>query len=133
MRAPQTEKDKSSKRKRMVITVFAVVVVLAILAIAAFFSESPFLLLLLLLLLPLLPGSADAREDIPSDPFPLPSLSFPTAVKQLIDSKYFFCKRSVRFIPLAQACDGRDDCAGGEDELTCLSSLKVNTTFPGKD
>lgn len=129
MKAPQTEKDKSSKRKRVVITVFAVVVVLAILAIAAFFSELPFLLLILFLLL-LLPESADAWEDIPSDP---PSLSFPTAVKQLIDSKYFFCKRSVRFIPLEQACDEKDDCAGGEDELTCLSSLKVNTTFPGKD
>ncbi|CAF97474.1 unnamed protein product [Tetraodon nigroviridis] len=51
-------------------------------------------------------------------------------IKQLIDSKYFFCKRSVRFIPLEQACDGKDDCAGGEDELTCLSREKVNTTFP---
>lgn len=62
---------------------------------------------------------------------PLPF--FPAAVKQLIDSKYFFCKRTVRFIPLELACNGKDDCAGGEDELTCLSSVKVNTTFPGKD
>lgn len=59
------------------------------------------------------------------------SLLFP-AVKQLIDSKYFFCKRSVKFIPIDQACDGKDDCTGGEDEITCLSSFSINTTFPGK-
>ncbi|KAF3847719.1 hypothetical protein F7725_020747 [Dissostichus mawsoni] len=53
-------------------------------------------------------------------------------IKQLIDSKYFFCKRSVKFILIDKACDGNNDCSGGEDELTCLSSFKVNTTFPGK-
>ncbi|XP_028274581.1 transmembrane protease serine 4a isoform X2 [Parambassis ranga] len=51
-------------------------------------------------------------------------------IKQLIDSKYFFCTRSVRFIPIEKACDGKDDCAGGEDEVTCLSNFTVNTTFP---
>uniref|UniRef100_A0A8D3AVS7 Transmembrane protease serine 4-like n=1 Tax=Scophthalmus maximus TaxID=52904 RepID=A0A8D3AVS7_SCOMX len=51
-------------------------------------------------------------------------------IKQLIDSKYFFCARSVKFIPIDKTCDGTDDCAGGEDEITCLSSFKVNTTFP---
>uniref|UniRef100_A0A3Q3WLW4 Transmembrane serine protease 4a n=1 Tax=Mola mola TaxID=94237 RepID=A0A3Q3WLW4_MOLML len=51
-------------------------------------------------------------------------------IKELIVSKYFFCKRSVKFIPIDQACDGTDDCAGGEDEITCLSSFMVNTTFP---
>ncbi|KAG8002012.1 Transmembrane protease serine 4, partial [Nibea albiflora] len=51
-------------------------------------------------------------------------------VKQLIDSKYFFCKSAVKFIPIDQACDGKNDCAGGEDEMTCLSSFTVNTTFP---
>ncbi|XP_022051820.1 transmembrane protease serine 4a isoform X1 [Acanthochromis polyacanthus] len=51
-------------------------------------------------------------------------------IKVLIDSKYFFCKRSVKFIPIDQACDGKDDCAGGEDEITCVSSFTVNTTFP---
>lgn len=55
-----------------------------------------------------------------------------SAVKKLIDSKYFFCKSSVRFIPIDQACDGTKDCWGGEDEITCVSSFKVNTTFPGK-
>lgn len=53
------------------------------------------------------------------------------AVKQLIDSKYFFCKSAVKFIPIDQACDGKNDCAGGEDEITCLSTFTVNTTFPG--
>lgn len=51
-------------------------------------------------------------------------------VKVLIDSKYFFCKRSVKFIPIEQACDGKNDCAGGEDEITCVSTFTVNTTFP---
>ncbi|KAM9358774.1 transmembrane protease serine 4a [Symphorus nematophorus] len=51
-------------------------------------------------------------------------------IKQLIDSKYFFCKRSVKFIPIDQTCDGKDDCAGGEDEITCVSSFTANTTFP---
>ncbi|XP_063763404.1 transmembrane protease serine 4a isoform X2 [Eleginops maclovinus] len=51
-------------------------------------------------------------------------------IKQLIDSKYFFCKSSVKFIPIEKACDGNSDCSGGEDEITCLSSFKVNTTFP---
>lgn len=55
-----------------------------------------------------------------------------SAVKKLIDSKYFFCKRSVRFIPIDQACDGIEDCIGAEDEITCVSSFKVNTTYPGK-
>ncbi|XP_029302895.1 transmembrane protease serine 4a [Cottoperca gobio] len=51
-------------------------------------------------------------------------------IKQLIDSKYFFCKRSVKFIPIDKACDGNHDCAGGEDEITCVSSFTANTTFP---
>uniref|UniRef100_A0A8C4FH83 Transmembrane serine protease 4a n=1 Tax=Dicentrarchus labrax TaxID=13489 RepID=A0A8C4FH83_DICLA len=51
-------------------------------------------------------------------------------IKQLIDSKYFFCKRSVKFIPIDKACDGNNDCVGGEDEITCVSSFTVNTTFP---
>ncbi|KAK7882579.1 hypothetical protein WMY93_028753 [Mugilogobius chulae] len=51
-------------------------------------------------------------------------------VKVLIDSKYFFCKRSFKFIPIDQACDGKSDCAGGEDEVTCVSMFTVNSTFP---
>ncbi|XP_029965284.1 transmembrane protease serine 4a [Salarias fasciatus] len=51
-------------------------------------------------------------------------------IKQLIESKYFFCKRSVKFIPIDQACDGTNNCAGGEDETSCVSSVVVNTTYP---
>ncbi|KAM3616380.1 uncharacterized protein V6R79_017020 [Siganus canaliculatus] len=86
--AQKTQKEKSAKWKRALLSVLIVVVVLGILVTGAYF------------------------------------------IKQLIDSKYFFCKRSVKFIPLDRACDGNDDCSGGEDEITCLSSFTVNTTFP---
>ncbi|XP_077468230.1 transmembrane protease serine 4a isoform X2 [Stigmatopora argus] len=88
MTAPKAQKEKSSKTKKVLLTVATVVVLLGILVTAAYF------------------------------------------IKQLIDSKYFFCTKSFKFIPLEQACDGTEDCKGGEDELTCLSSFKVNTTFP---
>ncbi|XP_068567184.1 transmembrane protease serine 4a isoform X2 [Cebidichthys violaceus] len=88
MTAPKTQKDKASKRKKVLLTVLTVVVLLGILVTAAYF------------------------------------------IKQLIDSKYFFCKSSVKFIPLDKACDGKDDCSRGEDEMTCLASYTVNTTFP---
>ncbi|XP_037630806.1 transmembrane protease serine 4a isoform X1 [Sebastes umbrosus] len=88
MTAPKTQKDKASKRKKVLLTVLTVVILLGILVTAAYF------------------------------------------IKQLVDSKFFFCKRSVKFIPIDKACDGNDDCTGGEDEITCLSSFKVNTTFP---
>ncbi|KAM6987380.1 transmembrane protease serine 4a isoform 2-T2 [Tautogolabrus adspersus] len=88
MTAPKTQKDKASKRKKVLLTVLAVVVLLGILATAVFF------------------------------------------IKNLIDSKYFFCKRSFKFIPIDKACDGKHDCTGGEDEITCVSNFKVNTTFP---
>ncbi|XP_060743711.1 transmembrane protease serine 4a isoform X1 [Tachysurus vachellii] len=48
----------------------------------------------------------------------------------LINSKYFFCSKSLKFIPLEQACDGKPDCAGGEDESSCVSHFKSNITFP---
>ncbi|CAB1348603.1 unnamed protein product, partial [Coregonus sp. 'balchen'] len=51
----------------------------------------------------------------------------------LINSNYFFCSRSVKFIPLDKACDGIADCSGGEDELTCVTFMTVNTTFPVKN
>uniref|UniRef100_A0A3P9CGZ2 Transmembrane serine protease 4a n=1 Tax=Maylandia zebra TaxID=106582 RepID=A0A3P9CGZ2_9CICH len=51
-------------------------------------------------------------------------------IKNLIESKYFFCTRSVKFIPLDKTCDGHIDCAGAEDEITCMTTFKVNTTFP---
>lgn len=43
MTAPKTQKDKASKRKRVLLSVLAVVVILGILTTAAYFSESQFL------------------------------------------------------------------------------------------
>lgn len=51
-------------------------------------------------------------------------------IKQLIESKYFFCSRSLKFIPLDNACDGTEDCRGGEDESTCVSALTTDSVFP---
>ncbi|KAI5098691.1 transmembrane protease, serine 4a isoform X1, partial [Silurus meridionalis] len=51
-------------------------------------------------------------------------------IAQLILSKYFFCSHSLKFIPLEKACDGNPDCAGGEDESSCVSHYTTNLTFP---
>lgn len=51
-------------------------------------------------------------------------------IKQLIESKYFFCSRSVKFVPLNVTCDGRQDCSSGEDEASCVASFANNDTFP---
>ncbi|CAL8353753.1 unnamed protein product [Lota lota] len=51
-------------------------------------------------------------------------------VKQLVDTSYYFCQRSFKFIPLDKACDGKSDCTDGEDERTCVTSFTDNTTFP---
>ncbi|XP_029556600.1 transmembrane protease serine 4b isoform X1 [Salmo trutta] len=48
----------------------------------------------------------------------------------LVDSKFFFCSQSLKFIPVTMVCDGKADCAGGKDELTCVSSKPANATFP---
>ncbi|XP_063061948.1 transmembrane protease serine 4a isoform X2 [Engraulis encrasicolus] len=51
-------------------------------------------------------------------------------IKQLIESKYFFCSKSLKFVPLSATCDGTRDCSHGEDENTCVSSYHSNNTFP---
>ncbi|XP_072547421.1 transmembrane protease serine 4a isoform X2 [Salminus brasiliensis] len=51
-------------------------------------------------------------------------------IQQLIQSKYFFCSKSLKFIPLEQACDGKQDCTEAEDESTCVSRFVANSTFP---
>ncbi|XDV32665.1 hypothetical protein PO909_003415 [Leuciscus waleckii] len=51
-------------------------------------------------------------------------------IKQLIDSKYYFCSKSVKFIPLEKACDGKEDCSGAEDESACVMPFGANSTFP---
>ncbi|TRY86679.1 hypothetical protein DNTS_025798 [Danionella cerebrum] len=51
-------------------------------------------------------------------------------IKQLIESKFYFCSKSVTFIPLEKACDGKADCSGAEDEESCVMKFGANTTFP---
>ncbi|XP_062844440.1 transmembrane protease serine 4b [Trichomycterus rosablanca] len=49
---------------------------------------------------------------------------------RLINSEYYFCAQSLTFIPVLKACDGNADCADGEDEMNCVSSLRTNSTHP---
>ncbi|XP_058865562.1 transmembrane protease serine 4 isoform X1 [Acipenser ruthenus] len=51
-------------------------------------------------------------------------------IKILLDYYYFFCTKSFKFIPLDKACDGIADCKDAEDELTCVTKLSINSTFP---
>ncbi|XP_043976577.1 transmembrane protease serine 4a isoform X2 [Gambusia affinis] len=51
-------------------------------------------------------------------------------IKKLIESYYFYCTSSAKFIPLAKSCDGNFDCSQGEDEAYCLSEFTENETFP---
>ncbi|KAK2503199.1 hypothetical protein MC885_003800 [Smutsia gigantea] len=44
-------------------------------------------------------------------------------VKGFLDKHYFFCGEPLHFIPRGQLCDGRKDCASGEDELLCVKSF----------
>ncbi|XP_012683911.2 transmembrane protease serine 4b [Clupea harengus] len=52
--------------------------------------------------------------------------------ERLISEKYYFCHRSLGFVPMLAACDGRADCRYGEDESNCVSNTNTtsNTTFP---
>ncbi|XP_007261051.1 transmembrane protease serine 4b isoform X1 [Astyanax mexicanus] len=49
---------------------------------------------------------------------------------RLINSRFYFCAGSLKFVPVTKACDGNADCDDGEDELTCMSNLSTNTTYP---
>lgn len=48
-----------------------------------------------------------------------------------MNTKFFYCSGSLRFVSIEKACDGKADCVGGEDELVCVSKLQTNGTFPG--
>ena len=61
------------------------------------------------------------------------SFSLFIVFERLISEKYYFCHRSLGFVPMLAACDGRADCRYGEDESNCVSNTNTtsNTTFPG--
>ncbi|XP_009583432.1 PREDICTED: transmembrane protease serine 4-like, partial [Fulmarus glacialis] len=40
-------------------------------------------------------------------------------VKVYLDYHYFFCKQSLKLVPLQQVCDRQVDCLQGEDEASC--------------
>ncbi|KAK9974580.1 hypothetical protein ABG768_022665 [Culter alburnus] len=49
---------------------------------------------------------------------------------RMVNTKFFFCSGSLRFISIEKACDGKADCAGNEDEIACISKLRTNETYP---
>ncbi|XP_078282780.1 transmembrane protease serine 4-like isoform X2 [Rhinoraja longicauda] len=49
-------------------------------------------------------------------------------VKVAIDTYYFFCHKSFKFISVDLQCNGIRDCSNGEDEIDCV----VNITFQGE-
>uniref|UniRef100_A0A673VK97 Transmembrane serine protease 4 n=1 Tax=Suricata suricatta TaxID=37032 RepID=A0A673VK97_SURSU len=44
-------------------------------------------------------------------------------IKVILDKYYFLCGRPLHFIPRRQVCDGRQDCASGEDEQLCVRNF----------
>ncbi|XP_028838894.1 transmembrane protease serine 4b [Denticeps clupeoides] len=51
-------------------------------------------------------------------------------LRELINSKFFYCYRSLTFIPIALACNGKADCKNGEDEASCVSNMTTGTAVP---
>ncbi|XP_041030355.1 transmembrane protease serine 4a isoform X1 [Carcharodon carcharias] len=49
-------------------------------------------------------------------------------VKVAIDTYYYFCSKTFKFIPRDLQCNGILDCSEGEDELQCV----INVTFRGQ-
>lgn len=44
-------------------------------------------------------------------------------VKVVLDKYYFICGSPLTFLPREQVCDGRLDCASGEDEEHCVKDF----------
>ncbi|XP_042612407.1 transmembrane protease serine 4-like [Cyprinus carpio] len=49
---------------------------------------------------------------------------------KMVKTKFFFCSGSLKFISIEKVCDKKADCAGREDEITCISKLQTNDTHP---
>ncbi|XP_066495282.1 transmembrane protease serine 4 [Tiliqua scincoides] len=44
-------------------------------------------------------------------------------IKVAVESHYFFCSQTFRFVPLSRLCDGHVDCTWGEDEASCVQQV----------
>ncbi|XP_026105345.1 transmembrane protease serine 4-like [Carassius auratus] len=49
---------------------------------------------------------------------------------KMLNTKFFFCSGSLKFISIEKVCDRKADCPGREDEITCISKLQTNDTHP---
>ncbi|XP_045433761.1 transmembrane protease serine 4 isoform X2 [Pipistrellus kuhlii] len=53
-------------------------------------------------------------------------------IKVVLDKHYFLCGRPLHFIPRRQVCDGRQDCAAGEDEQLCVETVPEGPPAPAR-
>ncbi|XP_036114694.1 transmembrane protease serine 4 [Molossus molossus] len=51
-------------------------------------------------------------------------------IKVILDKHYFFCEQTLHVIPRRQVCDGRQDCASGDDEHQCVRNLPDGPPVP---
>ncbi|KAK2816625.1 hypothetical protein Q7C36_022896 [Tachysurus vachellii] len=51
-------------------------------------------------------------------------------IVRYVNTTFYFCAQSLAFVPIENACDGKMDCDAGEDEINCVSSLRINTIYP---
>ncbi|XP_059812856.1 trypsin-7-like isoform X3 [Hypanus sabinus] len=51
-------------------------------------------------------------------------------VKVAIDTYYYFCPNTFKFIALDLQCNGIKDCSGGEDEIGCVSNFTFQDEYP---
>nr|XP_005987307.2 PREDICTED: transmembrane protease serine 4-like isoform X1 [Latimeria chalumnae] len=50
-------------------------------------------------------------------------------IKVALDTYYFFCTKSFKFIPLQSKCDGTVDCQDAEDEKQCVMSINFTSNY----
>ncbi|XP_048417877.2 transmembrane protease serine 4a isoform X4 [Stegostoma tigrinum] len=51
-------------------------------------------------------------------------------VKVAIDTYYYFCSKTFKFIPRDSQCNGVFDCSEGEDEQECVMNITFRDPFP---